>query len=163
MKLVSCGIVIVNPAREVLLCHATGTSHWDIPKGGIEPGETPRETALRETREEAGLIFEPAEIDELGPFRYRRSKSLHLFAALTERFDARRCRCSSHFVDHWGRDRPEMDEFAWTPFERVRLRCARNLGELLTESLPLEQLMRRLSAHPPRLPRFVGSDTLPAA
>ena len=29
----SCGIVIVNDARELLLCHVTGHDHWDLPKG----------------------------------------------------------------------------------------------------------------------------------
>lgn len=154
MKRISCGIVVVNPAHEVLLCHATGTFHWDIPKGGMDPGETPVQTALRETREESGLLFAPADLTELGGFRYRRSKSLHLFAALTERFDALRCRCSSHYADGWGRWRPEMDGFAWTPFDRVRLRCARHMGELLSETIPLAGLVRRLSAQPPVRPGF---------
>ncbi len=30
-------------------------SHWDLPKGKIEAGETLQETALRELREEAGI------------------------------------------------------------------------------------------------------------
>lgn len=161
MKHLSCGIVVVNAAHEVLLCHATGTFHWDIPKGGTDPGETPLETALRETREEAGLILAPEDLVELGGFRYRRSKSLHLFAALTDRFDSSRCRCTSHYADGFGRLRPEMDRFEWTPFARVPARCARHMGELLTQTLPLPALLQRLAAHPVALPRFVGEAPTP--
>jgi hypothetical protein len=32
----SCGTIIVNPEGKILLCHATGTSFWDIPKGRRE-------------------------------------------------------------------------------------------------------------------------------
>ena len=159
MKQVSCGIVVVNAAHEVLLCHATGTSHWDVPKGGMDPGETPLQTALRETREECGLVFAAADVEDLGEFRYRRTKSLHLFAALTERFDPARCRCSTHYADGWGRMRPEMDAFEWTPFDRVTQRCARHLGELLSQTLSLRALLQRLAARPPRSPVFVDAAT----
>ena len=33
--------------------------YWDLPGGGIEPGETPLYCAVRETREELGLIVNP--------------------------------------------------------------------------------------------------------
>lgn len=157
MKRISCGIVVVNATHEMLLCHATGTSHWDIPKGGMDPGETPLETALRETREESGLIFGGDDVEDLGPFRYRRSKSLHLFAALTERFDAARCRCGSHYVDGWGRRRPEMDGFGWFAFERVREHCALHMGDLLLQSIALPALVRRLAQRPPAQPQFVAT------
>ena len=42
----SCGIVIVNDARELLLCHVTGHDHWDLPKGGAMDGETALRAAL---------------------------------------------------------------------------------------------------------------------
>jgi len=38
----SCGVVIVNDAHELLLCHVTGHDHWDLPKGGAMAGETAR-------------------------------------------------------------------------------------------------------------------------
>lgn len=40
---------------EVCLITASNSKRWTIPKGIIDPGETPDETALKETLEEAGL------------------------------------------------------------------------------------------------------------
>src|SRR5690606_26492784 len=82
---VSCGILIVDHDDELLLCHATGTSRWDIPKGRREPGESEQDAAIRETFEETGLRFEPQALLELGRFRYRPGKDLHLFATRIER------------------------------------------------------------------------------
>jgi 8-oxo-dGTP pyrophosphatase MutT (NUDIX family) len=35
---------------------------WDIPGGHIDPGETPVQTVVRETMEEAGALVEPVEL-----------------------------------------------------------------------------------------------------
>ncbi len=147
MKALSCGILVLNRRSELLLCRATGTLRWDIPKGGGDPGETPLQTALRETAEECGLRFAPDELLELGRFAYRPGKDLHLYAALRDGVDASACRCRSHFTDLWGRVRPEMDAFEWTAFERVPRRCARRMAALLTHTLSLPQLLLRLQRH----------------
>ena len=144
MKSLSCGILVLNPQSQLLLCHATGTFVWDIPKGGSEAGETPLQTAIRETAEECGLRFEPADLLELGRFDYRPAKDLHLYAALRERFDPRQCHCSSHFTDIWGRRRPEMDNYEWIAFARVHRRCARRMAELLTQRLSLPSVLQQL-------------------
>lgn len=49
----------------------TRKGRWGFPKGIIDPGETPPETALKEAEEEAGLI---GEVDEetIGAYRYRK-------------------------------------------------------------------------------------------
>jgi 8-oxo-dGTP pyrophosphatase MutT (NUDIX family) len=39
----------------LLLLRSRRRLAWDLPKGKLEPGETPREGALRETLEETGL------------------------------------------------------------------------------------------------------------
>ena len=144
VKSLSAGILILNPQAELLLCHATGTVDWDIPKGGLDAGETTLAAAIRETAEETGLHFAPDELLDLGHFGYRPAKDLHLYATLRERFDAGQCRCSSHFTDLWGRRRPEMDGYEWVLFERVHRRCARRMGGLLTQRLSLAQLLRQL-------------------
>lgn len=53
--------IIFNDDNEFLLVQlvAYGDDEWNTPGGGIEPGETPRETMIRELQEELGTdLFE---------------------------------------------------------------------------------------------------------
>ena len=55
----------------ICLVTSSGSGRWGIPKGIIDPGETPQETALKETEEEAGVtgrVFD----DPVGKYRYRK-------------------------------------------------------------------------------------------
>ena len=146
MSVLSCGILVLNAEREILLCHATGTSRWDVPKGGAEVGERAIDAAIREAAEETGLAFVPETLLDLGERAYRPGKRLHLFATLSERIDTARCRCSTHFVDRFGRSRPEMDGFAWVEFEEVPERVGKSLAALLTGPLALAQVWAALQA-----------------
>ncbi|MFH1849825.1 MAG: NUDIX domain-containing protein [archaeon] len=51
----SSGVVVYcgSPRRYLILKYAGG--HWDLIKGRMEPGESEKDTAEREAREEAGL------------------------------------------------------------------------------------------------------------
>ena len=137
----SCGIAVLAPSRELLLCHVTGQRHWDLPKGGIETGETPRQAAIRETAEEAGLVFEPDALVDLGRFAYTGKKDLHLFATVSERVDPKQLSCVSTFVERGsGRLLPEMDGFGWFPFERIAELCTPRMATLLTTTVDLVAL-----------------------
>ena len=54
----SCGALVLREQEDglyiVLLRHRFG-GHWSFPKGHVEAGESERQTALREVREETGL------------------------------------------------------------------------------------------------------------
>ncbi|WP_165986100.1 NUDIX hydrolase [Streptomyces sp. YIM 98790] len=47
-------VVLRDRRGRLLLVHERGRACWELPGGGIEPGESPREAAVRELREEAG-------------------------------------------------------------------------------------------------------------
>ena len=50
------GLMLINPAGLVFLGERRGplTNAWQMPQGGIDPDETPRDAAWRELREEVG-------------------------------------------------------------------------------------------------------------
>jgi len=155
-KRLSCGVVILNPDRELLLCHVTGQNHWDLPKGGIEPGETPLQAALRETCEEAGLRLDAQTLLDLGRLPYTNKKNLHLFATCMARVDPKELRCDSHYFDrHSGRPLPEMDGYGWFAFERIAQLCTPKMALVLGSRIDLSALLDRLTRPPQRvLPRW---------
>lgn len=140
----SCGVVVLNDAAELLLCHVTGQDHWDLPKGGPAPGEPPLATALRETREETGLVLDPSALLDLGRLAYRPRKDLHLFALRLPRLDTRLLVCESHFSNAAGRRLPEMDGYRWFPFADVPARVTGRMATVLCERLDLAALLHRL-------------------
>ncbi|HTW30369.1 MAG TPA: NUDIX hydrolase, partial [Candidatus Sulfotelmatobacter sp.] len=68
VPLVGVGAIILDGDRVVLVkrAHPPIQGEWSIPGGVLEVGEMVREAAIREAREETGLIVEPGEL--LGVF-----------------------------------------------------------------------------------------------
>jgi 8-oxo-dGTP pyrophosphatase MutT (NUDIX family) len=146
-RIISCGVVLLDPDGRVLLAHATETSHWDIPKGQGEPGEAPHVTALREMEEETGLVIEAGRLKDLGRFIYRRDKDLHLFAARAreDELDLSRCTCVSMFPRRSdGTMIPEMDAFRWSAPDEVEQYASRSLTRLFQTTLSLADLHQML-------------------
>jgi 8-oxo-dGTP pyrophosphatase MutT (NUDIX family) len=61
-------VVVIVPTRRA----ADGSRVLALPKGHVDPGETPIEAATREVREETGIVAEPVSepVAELGESRY---------------------------------------------------------------------------------------------
>lgn len=50
----TCGVVVLDEAGRVLLMCRSGEGTWGLPGGGVAPGETWEQAAVRECREETG-------------------------------------------------------------------------------------------------------------
>jgi 8-oxo-dGTP pyrophosphatase MutT (NUDIX family) len=80
--------VIVDVDEHVLLFHTRDPTYpelgtwWELPGGGIEPGETYREAIVRELAEEAGLVVSPGQVGtpswrRRATFRYRGQRRIN--------------------------------------------------------------------------------------
>jgi putative (di)nucleoside polyphosphate hydrolase len=130
----SCGTLVINKRGEILLCHVTGTDHWDIPKGMQDPEESTIEAARRELLEETGLEFDEALFEEIGSFDYQKRKRLHLYKVRApESLDQLdHLICTSHFSHHvTGKLTPEMDDFRWASRNEISTLCAPRMAKQL--------------------------------
>ena len=55
-------VVFTDGAGRVLLCEPTYKQVWEAPGGAVEAEESPRDGAVREVREELGLVVEPGRL-----------------------------------------------------------------------------------------------------
>jgi 8-oxo-dGTP pyrophosphatase MutT (NUDIX family) len=70
-------VVLTDAGGRILLFHVLTPDEapdgwWELPGGGIDPGESYIEAAVREIREETGLILDPG---QLGPPSWRRDST----------------------------------------------------------------------------------------
>ena len=73
-------IVVDQQDRVLLVRQSYGTRRWTLPGGSVKRNETLREAAIREVREEAGVIaLDADEVELLGVYsNFRQHKSDHL-------------------------------------------------------------------------------------
>ena len=131
---------------EVLLVHPGGPfwakkdlGAWSIPKGEPEPGEDPRDCALREFAEELGSPPPGGELVELGEIRQRGGKVVTAWAAEGD-LDPETIH-SDTFTLEWPprsgvqREFPEVDRAAWFAPDEARRRLVPAQAELVDRLL----------------------------
>ena len=129
------GLIIINLIGEVLLAHPTNhTLHpqmfLSIPKGHIEEGESPIETAIRETKEEVNVDF--SELFNNNSLKFHeypievykhKKKALQPFVVYESEniidFNSFDLKCTSYFTDKDGNEIPEMDDFMFVSIDKI--------------------------------------------
>lgn len=124
-KQVSAGGVLFRPVDggfEVALIRLKGGKVYALPKGLVEEGEDPLETALREVREETGMAGEPvASLGYVRYYYYSREEDTRYFKLV--HFYLLRYREGSEKDHDW-----EVEGVEWVPLERA-LRSLSYKGE----------------------------------
>ncbi len=127
-------LVVCDDASRVLLFHTHDVTApelgqwWELPGGGIDPGETYLETALRELREETGIVASTAQV---GPpiwrrsasFRYRRGRRLQHEVVVKVQLDV-----PGRAIDKAGRlddEKEDYFDFRWWPIPEIMVSQAR--------------------------------------
>ncbi|MEO5873739.1 MAG: NUDIX hydrolase [Streptosporangiaceae bacterium] len=102
----AAGAVLWRPGPhgpEVALIHRPHKNDWSFPKGKLDPGETPRQAAIREVQEETGMT--PALDRPLRPTRYFKGRRLKRVDYWTATVTG-----PAEFVPN-----READQLAWLP------------------------------------------------
>ncbi len=63
MKLAAC-VLILNDLNQVVLTTRRNSSEVGLPGGKVDYGETSRQAAIRETKEETGIILDDEKLSE---------------------------------------------------------------------------------------------------
>lgn len=123
----AAGVLYVDPADNVLMVQASYKQHWDLPGGVVEPGESPMDAAVREVKEELGVVREVGRllvVDYLPATAARGALTAYIFQGMP--FDTRLITVDGVEVIGWdwcdAADRAEYT--ATAPIFRRRLEYA---------------------------------------
>ena len=124
---VTCAVIVQDSDDSILGCHPTGKKpgqYYDLPKGCADAGEEDIDAAIRELREETGLLlWHKNRLMDLGCHSYLPGKDIHLFLYRPEYpIQLNVLKCTSYFKNQYGQMRPEIDDYEmisdWSYFSK---------------------------------------------
>lgn len=127
----SAGGIVFNDQGQVLVVQHSTNKHWGFPKGHVEAGQTVKEAALREVKEEGGIEVEI--IEKVGESKYiytnkAKEKVFKMVTIFLMKY------ISGDIKDHdW-----EVSELQWfTPDDAMTRLSFSNDKKLLTKALTM--------------------------
>ena len=134
------GIIIID-GRQVLGCLPTPSIKYpnferklDLPKGHMQEGETPIQSAIRECWEETNIKFEEWKLEYTGEFVYDNAP-LFLFRARLDKIpELSKLNCPSTFQKGIVRS-PENCNYELVPYEKISERFFPELCYAIQESI----------------------------
>jgi putative (di)nucleoside polyphosphate hydrolase len=118
------GIILTNPAGQVLWAKRLGQEAWQFPQGGIKAHETPKRAMFRELHEELGLTSKHVQVLGVthGWLRYRLPRHLiryyqrPLCIGQKQVWYMLRILNQDSCIQLNGSDHPEFDQWRWVDY-----------------------------------------------
>lgn len=111
-----------NVLEYLLIRKVEPRSAWGFPKGGVEPNMSPRASAAKEVREEAGVLCTPKE--KLGSYRFVKQEALQEVQMFVAEYD----------TDSIEWEEEEIRKKKWMPFEQAMRKVDRYQQAFLLEA-----------------------------
>lgn len=122
-------LVVYNSNGMVLIEHALGrpkkAGNWDLPKGHFDPTIDIKtsDTAIRECKEETGLIFEESDISLITTISYYGDELQVFILNKPYNFKSEELYCVSKigpgYSQKWKIGLPEVDDYIAVPVEKI--------------------------------------------
>ncbi len=126
------GIMLLNPEGNVFVGRRidmpAGLAAWQMPQGGIDPGETPRQAAIRELKEEVGTDNAAILAESQGWLHYDVPEELWKrfggmwggrYRGQRQKWFAMRFAGEDGDIDPAATEHPEFDAWEWVAPERL--------------------------------------------
>ena len=149
-KKITCAVVIIDKCGAILGCHPTTHPNvYDFPKGCAGFAETDIDAAVRELREETGIVYgdeEKSQFIDCGIYPHLKDKNIHIFIHKVDKLpELDNLKCTSYF-DLNGEQTPEVDGYAVIGKEHrdLFMKCLQNKFEIIDNFFEDSKNFKRL-------------------